>query len=46
MIIVNQGIEEFNIQKQIAGDKIKFSKELDISFYEYQNKRFVSVLEK
>ena len=46
MIIVNQGIEEFNIQKQIAGDKIKFSKELDISFYEYKNLRFVSVLEK
>lgn len=46
MLVINQGEEEFNIQKQIAGDKIIFSEELSNSFYEYQNKRFVSVLEK
>lgn len=46
MLIINQGVEEFDIQKNIARGKINYSEELINSFYEYQNKRFVSVLEK
>lgn len=46
MVIINQGVEEFQIQKNIAGDRITFSEELECPFYEYDNRRFISIVEK
>lgn len=45
MVIINQGETEYEIQKQIAGDRIVYSTELQTGFYNYSHKRFLSIIE-
>ena len=45
MLIINQGEEEFEIQKNLAEGHISYSTELESPFYNYLNKRFLSIIE-
>lgn len=49
MLIINQGEDEFNIQKQLLkeqGIANYYCEKLNIPFYEYKNERYISVIKK
>jgi len=46
MIIINQGMEEFEEQQKISKDMVIFSSLLESPFYKYKNERYITVVEK